>query len=132
MRPISVWLNWLFNALLPEVDKLFAVVMSSAGVFAEWAHRSWIMRSSAEVIPLLQAWNQLYYARSFAASDTPPSVQTLDNERLYTNVEMAEIHDDILQLVRDIFDLGCHAQDVGIRVQVGKSSTAQAISNAIA
>lgn len=59
MKTISLGLNKLFNALLPEVDKLFAAVMRQAGIYAEWTHRSWILKNSAEVIPLIHAWNQI-------------------------------------------------------------------------
>ena len=68
----SVWLNRLFNALLPEIDKLSASVMKEAGMKAQRAHRSWILKNSVAAMPLLQVWNQLYSSASASASSAEP------------------------------------------------------------
>ena len=107
MKTISLGLNKLFNALLPEVDKLFAAVMRQAGIHAEWTHRSWVLKNSAEVIPLIHGWNQIYSSKP-TTSFSSPIVETYDFERLYTSIDTSDMQTNIMQLVRGIFGLQEH------------------------
>ena len=122
VKTVSVWLNRLFNALLPELDSLFAVVMKQAGISQAWTHRSWILRSTADVIPLVQAWNQLYASRSSSSAAQPPSVETFDFERLYTNIDTSDMQSSIMQLVQEIFSMPQHQQHAGIKVCSDKAA----------
>ena len=121
MQVVSVWLNRLFNALLPEIDHLFAKVMKDTGIAAFWTHRSWILKNTAEVIPLIQAWNQIYAATS-ASSTSPPYLQTFDFERLYTNIDTNDMLSSIMELVRDIFSSDTRHQFAGIKVCTTKKA----------
>ena len=109
MKVISVWLSRRFNALLPELDKVFAAVMENAGVSSKWTHRSWIMRDSAQVIPLVKAWNQNYASRSARSPNpTAPFVENCKLECLYTNIDTGDMQSNIMQLVQEVFDLADH------------------------
>lgn len=122
MQTVSVWLNRLFNALMPELDMLFADVMRSVGIDAPWTHRSWVFKNSAEVIPLIQAWKHLYASVSASSSCDPPIVEAFDFERLYTNIDTADMQSSIMELVHNIFGSEKHRekQHVGIKVCADK------------
>ncbi|KAL3153630.1 hypothetical protein ABBQ32_013233 [Trebouxia sp. C0010 RCD-2024] len=129
MKTVSLGLNRLFNALLPEIDKLFASVMQQAGIHAAWTHRSWILKNSAEVIPLIHAWNQIYSSRS-TTFFSPPIVKTYDFERLYTSIDTSDMQANIMQLVREMFGLQEHANHVGIKVSADRAPLASTARNA--
>lgn len=112
MRRVSVFLTCLFNALLPEVHTLFGNELKAMGITADWASRSWVLRNTADLIPLLQIWNTQYAQHSIAS----PKLQTFDFERLYTNIHTADMQQQIMDLVHQIFGLPAHSGHVGIKV----------------
>lgn len=59
LKRISLLLNTLFNALELDIDDLFGVRMSQMGITAEWSSRSWVLRDTAQLIPLLEVWNSV-------------------------------------------------------------------------
>ena len=114
MRRVSVFLTCLFNALLPEVHTLFGNGLKGMGISTGWASRSWILRSTADMIPLLyiRFWNTQYAQHSSA----PPDLQTFDFERLYTNIHTTDMQQHIMDLVTQIFNLPAHSSHAGIKV----------------
>ncbi|KAL3146424.1 hypothetical protein ABBQ32_003105 [Trebouxia sp. C0010 RCD-2024] len=95
--------------------------MQQAGIQAAWTHRSWILKNSAEVIPLIHAWNQIYSSRSTTLF-SPPIIETYDFERLYTSIDTSDMQANIMQLVREIFGLQEHANHVGIKVSADRAA----------
>ncbi|KAL3148791.1 hypothetical protein ABBQ38_014199 [Trebouxia sp. C0009 RCD-2024] len=112
LKLVSLFLNILFNALSLDIDALFGVRMASMGISAEWASRSWVLQNTAQLIPLLEVWNTQYAQHT----DTPPSLRCHDFERLYTNIETADMELSIMQLIGRIFDMDKHANHVAIKV----------------
>ena len=82
------------------------------GITADWTSRSWVLRNTADLIPLLQIWNTQYAQHSIAS----PKLQTFDFERLYTNIHTADMQQQIMDLVHQIFGLPAHSGHVGIKV----------------
>ena len=81
------------------------------------------MWNSAEVIPLVQAWNQIYASRSaHSPHHTAPCVETYDFERLYTNTDTGGMQSNIMQLIQEVFDLEDHRNHAGIKVFAKKAA----------
>ena len=65
-----------------------------------------LKKNSTGVIPLVQAWSQLYADSSASAPfPTPPFLQTFDFERLYTNIGSQDMQTSIMHMVQEIFDV---------------------------
>ncbi|KAL3153215.1 hypothetical protein ABBQ38_011965 [Trebouxia sp. C0009 RCD-2024] len=111
-KRVSLFLNILFNALSLDLDELFGVRMAKMGITAEWASRSWVLKNTAQLIPLLEVWNTQYAQHMNA----PPHMECCDFERLYTNIETADMELGIIQLINRIFELDKHATHVAIKV----------------
>ena len=82
------------------------------GISAVWTARSWVLKNTAELIPLLHVWNVQFAQHSPA----PPPSDSCDFARLYTNIETADMHAQIMELVVCIFALPQHSNHVGIKV----------------
>lgn len=57
LRRVSLFLTYVFNAILLKTDTLFGNEMKVIGVAADWAARSSVIKNTAELIPLLHIWN---------------------------------------------------------------------------
>jgi len=112
MKRVSLLLNILFNALSLDIDQLFGEELQSMGISAAWTARSWVLKNTAELIPLLHIWNVQYAQHSPA----PPPLDSCDFARLYTNIETADMHAQIMELVVCIFALPQHSNHAGIKV----------------
>lgn len=113
MKTHSLWMNRLFNSLLLDLDLAFGRVYKSVGIDAEWIARSWILKNTAAVIPLLRVWNALYADNS----TEPPILQTKDFARLYTNIDIPDMKSKIMNLICIVFELEVL---VGIKVREKK------------
>ena len=112
LKRVSFLLNILFNALSLHIDELFGVRMASMGISAEWASRSWVLESTAQLIPLLEIWNSQYAQHT----PTSPPLESCDFERLYTDIDTDNVERNITLLVSRIFDLDRHANHVVVKV----------------
>ncbi len=114
IKVVSVFFNLLLNALLPGISKLFALVLWSVDITADWTAQSWILKSSANLIPMLRVWNFQYAQHS----PTPPLMRALDFQRLYTNINTNDMRSSIYSIIQSIFALPEHStkHHVGIRV----------------
>ena len=74
MKRVSLLLNILFNALSLDIDQLFGEELQSMGISAAWTARSWVLKNTAELIPLLHIWNVQYAQHSPA----PPPLDSCD------------------------------------------------------
>ena len=86
--------------------------MADMGITVNWASRSWVLKNTAQLIPLLELWNTQYAQHS----TSPPPLESCDFERLYTNIDTADMEGNILLLVSRIFDLSRHSGHVAIKV----------------
>ena len=111
MKRVSLLPNILFNTLSLDIDQLFGEELQSMGISAAWTARSSVLRNTAELIPLTNIWN-VQYARH---SPAPPLLDSCDFARLYTNIETADMHAQIMELVVCIFALPQHSNHAGIR-----------------
>jgi len=116
MKCISVWINRALNGMQREVDMLFADSMHSIDVTAPWAARSWILKNAGDMLSLIHAWNSQYAD----ASPAHPDIQSWDFQRLYTNIQLAEMKDKIMQLVSLIFHSDRHQHHVALKVRAKK------------
>ncbi len=91
LKRVSLFLTYVVNAIMLETDTLFGNEMKVTGVTANWAARSWMIKSTAENIPLLRIWNTQYAQHS----PSPPPLASCDFARLYTK------HSDIRYEVSD-------------------------------
>ena len=112
LKVISVIFNQLLNALLPGIDELFTIILGSIGITADWTAQSWILKNSADLIPMLRVWNAQYAQHS----PRPPIMKALDFQRLYTNIDTHDMRLRIYSLIENIFALPEHANHVGIKV----------------
>ena len=114
IKVVSVFFNLLLNALLPGISRLFALVLWSVGITADWTAQSWILKSSADLIPMLRVWNSQYAQHS----PTPLTMRALDFQRLYTNININDMRSSIYSIIQNIFALPEHStkHHVGIKV----------------
>ena len=110
MKTVSLWLNRLLTQVLPDVDRLFADVLRSVGITAEWTQRSWILKNTTAAMPLIHAWNSIFSATSTAQ----PMLHTYDFKRLHTNIDTADMKAQIMRLIGKIF--AAHPSHAGIKV----------------
>ena len=110
-KRVSLPLNILFNALSLDIDQLFGEELQSMGISAAWTARSWVLKNTAELIRLLHIWNIQYVQHS----PVPPPLDPCDFARLYTNIETADMHAQIMELVACIFALPQHSNHAGIK-----------------
>ena len=99
VKTISVRMNRLLRELLPDVDALFADCAATLGVSAEWASKSWVLKNTTGMIPLIHAWNAGYAERAGAM----PFMEAWDFERLYTHVPLHDLKDSIMHIMTLIF-----------------------------
>ena len=110
MKTVSLWLNKVLTQVLTDVDRLFADVLRSVGITAEWTQRSWILKNTTAAMPLIHAWNSIFSATSTAQ----PMLHTYDFKRFYTNIDTADMKAQIMRLIRKIF--AAHPGHAGITV----------------
>ena len=110
MKTVSLWLNRLLTQVLPDVDRLFAEVLRSVDITAEWTQRSWILKNTTAAMPLIHAWNSIFSATSPAQ----PMLHTYDFKRLYTNIDTADMKAQIMRRIGKIF--AAHPGHAGIKV----------------
>lgn len=112
LKRVSLLLNTLFNALSLDIDDLFGIRMLQLGITADWTSRSWVLKNTAQLIPLLEVWITQYAQHMH----TSPHMEAYDFERLYTNIETADMEISIMQLIGRIFDLHELTDHVAIKV----------------
>ena len=87
-------------------------------ITSDWTSRSWILKNTVEMIPLIQVWNMHYAAHNRDST----YLQACDFRRLYTEINTADMQLQIMDLVQRIFNLPAHADHVGIKVWETKSA----------
>ena len=112
LRHVSIFLNFLFNALSLDIDQLFGGALSSMGITASWTARSWVLRNIAQLVPLLRVWN----THTAQHTHTAPHMDSRDFARLYTNIDTNDMRQQVMGLISQIFALPRHAAHVGIKV----------------
>ena len=95
-----------------ETDTLFGNELKIMDVSAKWASRSWVIKNTARLIPLLFIWNAQYAQHS----DSPPPLESCDFARLYTNIQASDMKFQIMELIIRVFAHEHHLLHVGSKV----------------
>ena len=95
----SASLGCMTHIAVSDVDALFADCAATLGVSAEWANKSWVLKITTGMIPLIHAWNAGYAERAGAM----PFMETWDFERLYSHIPLQDLKDSIMHVMTLIF-----------------------------
>ncbi|DBA81646.1 TPA: hypothetical protein ACH3X1_007401 [Trebouxia sp. C0004] len=112
LRRVSLFLTYMFKAIMLETHSLFGNELKVLGVSAKWAARSWVIKNTTELIPLLHIWNAQYAQHSAS----PPPLDSCDFARLYTNIQTSDMKFQIMELVIRVFALDHHLLHIGLKV----------------
>ncbi len=116
---LSKWLTWAFKAIQGDLDSMFLNVLRSLGAdgvqVATTIRKCWVINSSADVIPILQAFNAHYTAQQH--TNTQWVLRCLDFARLYTNIPLQDLTHRLADMTCKVFRL--HSATPALKVFAG-------------
>ncbi len=105
LTSLSRWLGFFFKAILKDIHAIWKMVLQHLGregkAVSTILPDAWLINSSAEAIPIIQAYNAHFSAEQHASAGCP--VKCLDFERLYTNLPISDMIHRLTKLVEKVF-----------------------------
>ena len=104
LTPMLTWCTRLLKSIERDICTLWSSTFRSLPEepFSTPA-RPWILRSTAAMIPILNADNMRYTPFQFSTLQT--HIETYDFERLYTNIPLSDLKERIASLLQEIWSL---------------------------